>query len=221
MSERFDCSDPAQREQGLTAAAAALRAGLLVVTPTDTVYGVAADPAQPGAVQALLAAKHRTAAAPPPVLIAGPGQLEELAATVSPRLRRLAAAFWPGGLTLVVPSASGLDWQLGETHGTIALRVPDNGVARDLLRRTGPLAVSSANLHEQPSALDIDAAQRMLAGTVAVYLDGGPTPGALSSTIVVDDPAVPGGLRFLRHGAISDDRIRQAADGPEATCAGT
>jgi tRNA threonylcarbamoyl adenosine modification protein (Sua5/YciO/YrdC/YwlC family) len=207
---RFDCGDPRSRAEGIAAAAAALESGELAVLPTDTVYGVAADPASAAAVQALLDAKGRTAATPPPVLISDAEQLGALVTSVPPAFQRLADTLWPGGLTLVLPAAD-LGWHLGETHGTVALRVPADEVARELLRRTGPLAVSSANLHGQPSACDAAAAQRMLGDSVAVYLDGGPTPGGTASTIVAE--GADGNIRFIRHGAIPDARVLEVAEG--------
>ncbi|WP_309051039.1 L-threonylcarbamoyladenylate synthase [Streptomyces sp.] len=184
MTLRFDCSDPSARADGLTEAVAAVRRGELVVVPTDTVYGVAADAFDPKAVAALLAAKGRGRHKPSPVLVDSPDALRELADEVPDAARALVDAFWPGGLTLVVRHRASLDWDLGETGGTVAVRMPDHPLTLDLLAATGPLAVSSANLTDRPSPQDCDAARAMLGDAVAVYLDGGRTAGAVSSSIV-------------------------------------
>ncbi|MER7624534.1 L-threonylcarbamoyladenylate synthase [Streptomyces sp. NPDC126503] len=184
MTLRFDCSDPSARAEGLKEAGAAVRRGELVVVPTDTVYGVAADAFAPKAVAGLLAAKGRGRHKPSPVLVDSPDALRELADEVPEAARALVDAFWPGGLTLVVRHRTSLDWDLGETGGTVAVRMPDHPLTLDLLAATGPLAVSSANLTDRPSPQDCEAARAMLGDAVAVYLDGGRTAGAVSSSIV-------------------------------------
>ncbi|MFH9740746.1 L-threonylcarbamoyladenylate synthase [Streptomyces roseolus] len=184
MTSRFDCSDPAARAAGLGEAAVAVRRGDLVVLPTDTVYGVGADAFDPKAVASLLAAKGRGRHKPSPVLVDSAAALGELTDELPDAARALIEAFWPGGLTLVVRHRASLDWDLGETGGTVAVRMPDHPLTLELLAATGPLAVSSANLTDHPSPQDCDAAQAMLGDSVAVYLDGGRTAGAISSSIV-------------------------------------
>jgi L-threonylcarbamoyladenylate synthase len=216
MADLYDCSDPAQLLTGMRLARGAIGKGELVVIPTDTVYGVAADAFRPEAVERLLTAKGRGRQSPPPVLIPGVPTLDALAETVTEEVRRLAAEFWPGGLTIIVRARPTLDWDLGETRGTVALRMPSDKIALELLAETGPLAVSSANLTGEPAATTAQEAQRMLADSVAVYLDGGPAgvayPGAderVGSTIV-DATALThpeGKLRIVRHGVIPDDQI--------------
>ena len=188
--------------------------GGLVVLPTDTVYGIGADAFSPPAVQALLDAKGRGCQMPPPVLIADVLTLDGLATDVSAHARLLAEAFWPGGLTLVVTAQPSLAWDLGETRGTVALRVPDHETARALLRRTGPMAVSSANRTGNAAATTAQDAHDQLGDRVALYLDAGEAPGGVSSSIV---DATNGGLRLLRAGAISLERLREVApvEGPE------
>ena len=214
MSRRYDCSDPAQRETGLRHARDALARGELVVLPTDTVHGVAADAFQPEAVAALLAAKGRGRGTPPPVLVADPRTLDGLATDVPPVARALAERFWPGGLTLVCRAQPSLAWDLGDTGGTVAVRVPDHELARALLAATGPLAGSSANRHGQPAATTTAAAQEQLGQAVAVYLDDGagrdddPAATAPPSTIV-DATAEP--LRVLRQGAVPLAALREVA----------
>jgi tRNA threonylcarbamoyl adenosine modification protein (Sua5/YciO/YrdC/YwlC family) len=173
------------------------------------VYGIAADAFSPLAVTLLLASKGRSRKMPPPVLIPRLNALDGLATDVPAEARRLAEAFWPGGLTLILHAQPSLDWDLGETKGTVALRIPADDVAQDLLTLTGPLAVSSANRTGQAAALTAAEAEAQLAESVEVYLEGGPRPvegaDALPSTIV-DATAVP--LRVVRQGAISLERLR-------------
>jgi L-threonylcarbamoyladenylate synthase len=202
----FECSDPYQREAGLTAATTALKRGDLVLLPTDTVYGVAADAFTPEAVTKLLAAKNRGRSMPVPVLIGEASTLNGLVMTLPPVATQLAEAFWPGGLTLVVEHANSLAWDLGEAEGTVAVRLPDDDVARDLLRQTGPLAVSSANRSGRPAATTAAEAEYQLGEHAAVVLDGGPRTGSAASTIVDCTAPTP---RVLRFGAIDIDRLRE------------
>ena len=160
MADLYDCSDPDQRAAGLDAAAAAIGRGELVLLPTDTVYGVAADAFTPAAVTGLLAAKNRGRTMPVPVLIGEASTLAGLVVNLPPVAHQLAEAFWPGGLTLVLEHAPSLAWDLGDAEGTVAVRLPDDEVARDLLRRTGPLAVSSANRSGRPAASTAQEADR-------------------------------------------------------------
>lgn len=199
----------ADREAGLDAAAAAVREGACIVLPTDTVYGIGADAFNAAAVTGLLEAKERGRDMPPPVLLAEPSMLRAIADEVPEGAKALVQAFWPGALTLVLAAQPKAGMELGETHGTVAARVPDHEEARALLRRTGPLAVSSANLSGQPAALTCAEARDQLGDRVAVYLDAGPARGAVASTIV-DFASTPTG-RVLRAGAISIDELRSVA----------
>jgi tRNA threonylcarbamoyl adenosine modification protein (Sua5/YciO/YrdC/YwlC family) len=176
----------------------------LVVLPTDTVYGIGADAFDPAAVRALLAAKGRGREMPPPVLVSAASTLDALAVSVPGYARALVEAFWPGPLTLVCHQQTSLQWDLGDTRGTVAVRMPDHEIARALLERTGPLAVSSANRTGLPAATDADQAEEMLGDDVDVIVDAGPLhedgAGALASTII--DVTGPQG-RVLRRGALS------------------
>jgi L-threonylcarbamoyladenylate synthase len=212
VADLYDCSDPDQREAGLTAASLALSRGDLVLTPTDTVYGVAADAFTPAAVGKLLAAKNRGRNMPVPVLIGEASTLAGLTMTVPPSVTRLAEAFWPGGLTVVVEHAPSLAWDLGDAQGTVAVRLPDDDVVRDLLRRTGPLAVSSANRSGRPAATTAAEAVYQLGERAAVVLDGGPRTESSASTIVDCTGPTP---RVLRLGAVSVERLREVL--PEIT----
>jgi L-threonylcarbamoyladenylate synthase len=210
MAPIYDCSDEAALLTGMRLARAAIGRGELVVVPTDTVYGVAADAFNPAAVQRLLEAKGRTRTSPPPVLIPGIPTLDALADSVPDDVRNLVDAFWPGGLTIILPARATLEWDLGETRGTVALRMPSNRVVLELLAETGPLAVSSANLTGQPAAETAAAAEGMLGDTVSVYLDDGPG-GSVSSTIV-DATGLfhpEGKVRIVREGAISAEQLRE------------
>lgn len=207
----FDCSNPDERDAGLKAAEAAARAGNLVVMPTDTVYGIGADAFNSQAVTALLAAKGRGRDMPVPVLVGSWSTIDGLALSVSDSARSLIEAFWPGGLSLVIRQAPSLAWDLGDTGGTVMVRMPMHPVALDLLRSVGPMAVSSANRSGQPPATTSSGAEEQLGMDVAVYLDGGPAPVGVPSTIVDLTGAAP---RVLREGAVSLDKIRKVVDIP-------
>ncbi len=176
--------DVTDAEPAYEAATAAVRAGQLIVLPTDTVYGVGADATSGAAVQRLLDAKHRGRDVPPPVLVAEVPMVRALAAGVDDRVTRLAEAFWPGALTLVLRAHSSLRLDLGDRGDTVAVRVPAHEFTRELLRRTGPLAVSSANVHGQDAALSVADAAAQLGDSVAVYLDAGDGSSPVPSTIV-------------------------------------
>jgi L-threonylcarbamoyladenylate synthase len=209
VSERFRTAEDPERDEGLTAAALAVQRGLLVVMPTDTVYGVAADAFDPAAVQFLLEAKGRGREMPPPVLVSAPSTLDALTVAVPAYARALVEQLWPGALTLVCRQQPSLQWDLGDTRGTVAVRMPDHPVALELLARTGPLAVSSANRTGMEAATDADHAEAMLGERVEVILDAGPTPGPVPSTIV-DATGVVG--RVLRAGAIPLERLREIVE---------
>ncbi|MDH2415371.1 L-threonylcarbamoyladenylate synthase [Nocardioides sp. CER19] len=205
-AERFTTGSDEERAAAVDAAARAVTRGELVVIPTDTVYGIGADAFDPVAVKALLDAKGRGREMPPPVLVASATTLDALAVGVPEWARALTEAFWPGALTLVCHQQSSLQWDLGETRGTVAVRVPDHPVAIEVLERTGPLAVSSANRTGMPAATDADAAEEMLGHAVAVLVDSGPTSGPEPSTIVDATGEAP---RLLRLGAIGVDRLNE------------
>jgi tRNA threonylcarbamoyl adenosine modification protein (Sua5/YciO/YrdC/YwlC family) len=206
MSARYDCTDPAQRVTGLAEAAASLRKGDLAVIPTDTVYGLAADAFSPPAVTGLLAAKGRDRQMPPPVLVGTVRAATALVEDLNAFGKDLIDEFWPGGLTLVMRANRSLIWDLGDTKGTVAVRMPLHELALELLKQTGPLAVSSANRSGAPPATTAADAEAQLGEAVAVYLDGGPCSGDVPSTIVDLTGAVP---KLLRRGVISIARLRE------------
>src|SRR6478735_7051521 len=184
MSPVFDCHDEAQLLAGMRQARQAIGRGELVVLPTDTVYGVAADAFSARAVQGLLDAKGRGRQSPPPVLVAGIATLRALVAEVPEAVERLVEAFWPGGLTIVLPSQPSLSWDLGDTKGTVAVRMPAHRIALGLREETGPLAVSSATPSGQAAGIAAEDAEGMLGDSVAVYLSDGPSKTGIPSTII-------------------------------------
>lgn len=201
----YDTSDPEQLERGLEAAARALRDGELIVLPTDTVYGVGADAFEASSVAGLLAAKGRGREMPPPVLISAATTIDALALGLPQWARSLVEEYWPGPLTLVCHQQPSLTWDLGETKGTVAMRMPDHEVALELLSRVGPTAVSSANTTGRPAATTAAEAAGMLGEHVSVILDAGPAGGGPASTILnctTDRPFV------LREGAIPTGELR-------------
>jgi L-threonylcarbamoyladenylate synthase len=217
MSAWYDCADDAQRTEGLAAAETAVLRGELVVLPTDTVYGLGADAFSPEAVRRLLAAKGRGREMPPPVLVGTVRAASALVEDLGPFGQQLIDEFWPGGLTIVCRVARTLTWDLGDTRGTVAVRMPQDPIALALLAETGPMAVSSANLTGSPAANTADEARGQLAEAVAVYLDGGPRAGGVASTIVDLTGSQP---RLLRRGAISIGKLREVAAVAASTEAG-
>jgi L-threonylcarbamoyladenylate synthase len=206
VSPVFDCTDPASRGEGVSAAAEAIFRGECVVLPTDTVYGIAADAFNPTAVAQLLEAKGRGRDMPPPVLIPSRQTVDGLAMSVPSYAGRLMDAFWPGGLTLVFRAQQSLAWDLGDTNGTVGLRMPNDEIALALLESTGPLAVSSANRTGKPSATTVTDAGFMLGHFVDIYLDGGPRGSDAPSTILDCTKADP---VVLREGAVSNEQLQK------------
>lgn len=215
MSQSFDCADPEARAAGLAAATQAVGAGRLVVLPTDTVYGLGCDAFTPDAVAALLAAKGRGRDMPVPVLIGTMRTFDGIAARIPDSARELADAFWPGALTIVCHQQPSLSWDLGDAAQTVAVRMPLHPLALDLLKVTGPMAVSSANRSGMPPATNMEDARKQLGESVEVYLDGGSTYDSVPSTIVDVTGARP---RVLRAGHISVEDLRSVV--PDLEVAG-
>jgi L-threonylcarbamoyladenylate synthase len=220
MSARYDCAETQQREDGLAAATSAVQQGQLVVLPTDTVYGIGADAFTPAAVTALLAAKGRGRNMPPPVLVGSVRAASALTQSLGAYGQDLIDEFWPGPLTLVFRASPTLRWDLGDTQGTVAVRMPLHPIALDLLRRTGPMAVSGASLRGAPAATTAVEAEEQLGEAVSVYLDGGPCADNVPSTILDLTGTVP---RLLRVGVIGIDALRKVVpviDQPTRAVAG-
>ena len=206
VSETYWCGDEDTRSEGIEEATDAIRNGKLVVLPTDTVYGVAADAFDPAAVRRLLRAKGRGRDMPPPVLVAAATTLDALASKVTPLARALVEELWPGPLTLVCRQQPSLTWDLGDSRGTVAVRMPADELALEVIRATGPLAVSSANRSGMPAAVDVVEAVEMLGDSVSVYLDNGHAAGGTASTILDLTAEVP---QVLREGGISLARLQE------------
>lgn len=223
MSSLFDCTDSTLATDAVHQSIAALDRGEIVVVPTDTVYGVAVSPKIPGAIDRVVALKGRERTAPPPFLVGGVDQVWPLLAegAHTPELTALINAFWPGGLTMVLPVNPELDWDIGETNGTIALRMPNEPVLLELLRLYGPLAVTSANLTGEPPCESAYTALNVFGDRVGVYLDAGrrgtEAGDQIPSTIIDVTDLVAGGttIRVIRPGAVSIEQLLEVV--PEAT----
>jgi L-threonylcarbamoyladenylate synthase len=213
-AQRLPTGNDEEREEAVAAASLAVQRGDLVVIPTDTVYGIGADAFDADAVKALLAAKGRGREMPPPVLVSAVTTVDALAADLPGYAKALIEEFWPGPLTLVCRQQPSLQWDLGDTRGTVAVRMPDHEVALAVLERTGPLAVSSANKTGRPAATDADAAVEMLGEEVAVVVDAGESPGGEASTII-DVTGSQG--RVLRRGALSLETLNEVLEPLGAT----
>jgi|GEM_PF-46703 len=216
----IDCQNVEQRALGISLAHEAVSAGHSIVIPTDTVYGVGCDAFSPAAVAGLLALKGRGRHMPPPVLVGAVSDVDRLVAEVPESARAVMEQMWPGGVTIILKAHPDVSWDLGDTGGTVAIRMPDNDIALELLAKTGPLAVSSANISGQPAAISAKDAFSQLGGSVAVYLDGGivgPThegPHNPGSTIVdASDVADGGPWRVVRQGVVPSADIQAIATG--------
>jgi L-threonylcarbamoyladenylate synthase len=213
VSEVFEVhpEQPTTSPAALAAAARALAQGSLVVLPTETVYGIACRPDEPSATGRVFAAKRRPPGLSLPLLVAHAEAAWELGVS-DVRATRLAAAFWPGPLTMVLPrSERSRPWELGERRDSIALRVPDLPLASSLLRRVGPMAATSANLSGQPPLSDRDELVATFGHAVAVYLvlvPGVAPPHGNPSTVV---DLTGEEMRVLRPGPLTAERIRATA----------
>jgi L-threonylcarbamoyladenylate synthase len=206
VSSVYDCSRQDEREAGLAAAAGAIRSSRLVVFPTDTVYGIGCDAFDPVGVNALFEAKSRGRNMPLSVLVGSWSTIDGLVLSVPGRARDLIEAFWPGGLSIVLPHAPSLAWDLGDTKGTVSVRMPLHPVILELLRETGPIAQSSANRSGRPPATSVEQAREQMGDAVSVYLDGGPSGDSVASTIIDLTSDAP---RLLREGAVTADQLAE------------
>ncbi len=198
---------PASDADAVQQAIRLLRAGRLVAFPTDTVYGVGAHAFQSAAVEKLYTAKIRPRDKAIPLLLANADDLPLVAESVPPAARRLAARFWPGGLTLVVRKTAAVSDAVSAGRATVAVRVPDHPLPVALVAALGaPLATTSANLAGHPSPVTAQEVVRELGGRVALILDGGPCPGGVPSSVVDLTTSPP---RLLREGAISRLALRR------------
>jgi len=214
----YDCSVDTDLLTGMRLAKNSVGKKELVVFPTDTVYGIACDAFSHEAVEKLLEAKGRDRQSPPPVLIGNVSALAGLAQDIPQLAHKLAATFWPGALTMILKAQPSLTWDLGDTKGTVALRMPDHKIALALLQETGPLAVSSANISGQPAATTCQQAEAALGSKVKIYLDGGSSPKGEASTIVdmtdlsesvseSGEIVTSGKAKILRRGALGREKL--------------
>jgi tRNA threonylcarbamoyl adenosine modification protein (Sua5/YciO/YrdC/YwlC family) len=209
----YDCSKLEERDRGIAAAVEAVQRGDVIVMPTDTVYGLGGDAFKSWAVTAVQTAKGRDRKVPVAVLVGSRNTLDGLVFGLPATARDLVEAFWPGGLTVIVEHASSLQWDLGETNGTVAVRMPLHPLALEVLRQTGPMAVSSANKHGEPPALTAEQARDQFGYAVSVYLEAGATPDPVASTIVDATGTRP---RLIRAGAIPLEKLRDVVPDIEA-----
>jgi L-threonylcarbamoyladenylate synthase len=211
----YDCRTLAERDRGIAAAVEAVKRGDLVVLPTDTLYGIGADAFKSYAVTSLLNTKGRGRNMPPPVLVGSRHTLDGLVFTLPSAARDLVEAFWPGALTIIVEHSPSLQWDIGDTDGTVGVRMPMHPVALEVLRETGPMAVSSANKTGEPPSPTAEHAREQLGYAVSVYLEAGELPDSVPSTVVDVTSDVP---RVLRAGAIPLEKLADVVPdiaGPE------
>lgn len=201
----YDCRTAADRDRGVAAAVEAAKSGELVVMPTDTVYGIGADAFTPHAITALHHARSVTERVPPPVLVGSRHTLDGLVYALPSAARELADAFWPGALTLYVEHSPSLQWDLGDTGGQVAVRMPLHPVALEVLREVGPMAVTTANKVGRPAPTTAEEAREQLEYAVRIYLEAGPAADPAPSTIVDVTGPVP---RVLRAGAIPLEKLQ-------------
>jgi L-threonylcarbamoyladenylate synthase len=197
---------PAEDPEAIGAALSVMRSGGLVAFPTDTVYGLGAILFDDKAVESIYVAKGRSGEKAIPVLISDAAELDRVAKSIPRMARRLADRFWPGPLTLIVKKKPAVPLAVSSTE-TVGVRVPDHAATRALLRASGPLAVTSANISGQPSPSTAQEVLDQLDGRIALILDGGKTPGGVPSTVVdclQSEPVI------LRVGPLSLDDIRTA-----------
>lgn len=197
---------PAGTPDWLPFALEVLQAGRLVAFPTDTVYGVGALVFDGRAVESIYIAKDRPVEKAIPVLAGDMEDIERVGSDIPASARQLAARFWPGPLTILVPKRPGLPEAVSAT-ATVGVRVPDHEVARELLRAAGPMAVTSANISGAPSPVTAQEVHEQLGGRIALIIDGGRTPGGIPSTLV---DCTSGELKVLREGPISLEQLQAA-----------
>ena len=203
---------PVNHSEAIHRASALIKSGGLIAFPTDTVYGIGVSAFEADAIERLYRVKGRSIQKAIPILLADTEIAEQITPPLSLIVKKLAEKFWPGPLTLVLPMLSSLPENLSPTP-TIGLRVPDHNFTRELLRQTGPLAATSANLSGEPSALSAYEVQAQLGGKVDLILDGGESPGGMASTVLnctEDNPAM------LREGPLTWENIQAVLNNPRS-----
>ncbi len=197
---------PIDHPDAISMATALIHSGGVIAFPTDTVYGIGVSAFQENAIEKIYQVKGRSTLKAIPILMGDPGNADQITPPLSAAVKNLTEVFWPGALTLVLPLLSSLPENLSPTP-TIGLRVPDHKFTQALLRETGPLATTSANLSGEPSALTAAEVQAQLGSRVDLILDGGQSPGGRASTVLdctTDKPVV------LREGPLTWTVIQAA-----------
>ena len=201
---------PTQNARALARAVEALQRGQVVAFPTDTVYGVGAHAFLPDAVTRLYTVKKRPSHLPIPLLLAEAEEMEAVCTQIPPLAWRLAERFWPGGLSLVLPRAPTVPDVVTAGGETVAVRLPDHDLVRELIRRLGaPLAATSANIHGQPPPVTAEEVAAQLNGRIPLILDGGPCPGGVASTVLDLTVSPP---RVLRPGPVTAAQLATLKD---------
>lgn len=209
MSQPPEIIPASETERAKEAAVTALRDGKLVVVPTDTSYALLADAFQPLATRRVFDVKRRTRHVPLPVVVRSPRQVVGLVEGIPEPAERLMASYWPGPLTLVLPAAEGLTWDLGESRGTVMLRMPADELLTSLVQEIGPLVCTGANRAGMAVPRTAEDAMEQVGDGVAVVIDGGPCEAALSTLVDVSGERI----EVLREGAISEEDITDVATG--------
>jgi L-threonylcarbamoyladenylate synthase len=195
---------PISDRAAVQAARRIIAAGGVIAFPTDTVYGIGCSAVRPHAIRSLYLIKQRDTSKGIPILIADLQDLEQIAGKISPAAVRLAEAFWPGPLTMVLPAHPDLPAEISPTP-TVGVRIPDDPHTRQLLQETGPLAATSANLSGEESATSADQVRRKIGTRLDLILDGGPSPVGVASTVINLTSGQP---ELLREGPISLQQIQ-------------
>jgi len=190
--------------QAIEKAKSVIQSHGLIAFPTDTVYGLAADVFSPVGIQKIYLAKQRPEEKALPILIGDLSQLEGLVLLISDEVQRIAQVFWPGALTLVLPKGPQIPSELSP-YATVGIRMPNLDFTRQLLRETGPLATTSANISGRSNPTSAQDVIDQLGGQVNLILDGGETPGPAASTVI---DATSTELKLLRAGPISLEEIK-------------
>ena len=200
---------PIDHPDAISTACALIQAGGIIAFPTDTVYGIGVSAFQKEAIDKIYQVKDRSTLKAIPILLGDAEISGQITPALSPAAQILAEAFWPGPLTLILPLLPSLPDNLSPSE-TIGLRVPDHPFAQALLRETGPLAATSANLSGQPSALNADEVLAQLGSRVDLILDGGTSPGGEASTVLDCAAETP---HVLREGPLAWADIQAALAG--------
>ena len=204
MNKIISIASEEQQQAALESASRIILAGGIIAIPTDTVYGIAASAWNAAAISRIYQVKERDANKSIAVLLGDASQALLIADEFSPKAASLAAKYWPGGLTIIVSKKNNLPPNISN-NDKIGLRIPDHPFIRDLIRKTGPLATTSANLSGQPAAKTVEEFRIILGDQLDLIIDGGTVKGSGIASTVVDCTLDP--VKILREGAISSEEI--------------